>query len=187
MFNIDAAVESILSPLVIAAAAEGAKREEVKGYNEQITAGILAGYCETVVVIAAAHAAGTWTTGKQKGGAPSASARLKAALIEGAKKRNVNEARAKRLVETAAAVLFRKDARIADVVEAAHDAGAVYDAFQANKIKREADLLRHVGAVKKADKVAALVKAFKELSPAEQARFTATLAAGDKPTLRIAA
>ena len=179
------AVAAILAPLAVAAAAEGAKREESAGFNAQINEGVLAGYAETIVVIAAAQAEGLWTTGKQKGGKASFSAELKAALEAGAKAQSINAARAKRLVEVGAAILFRKDAAIPAVKEFAleGDAEAVVEAFLDANIKREADLLRHVGAGPKKDAVSALVKAFKALSPADQARFTRAVAPESKPVL----
>lgn len=168
-FDFASAAAVIIAPLEEAVAIMGQRKEASAAFTGRVNAKTLTGYAACAVAIADLMARDMWTTGKQKKGVKSGSVMLKAAIEAEASARKVNAARAKRLVEKAAAILVGKKA-ISGVMPEAENGGeegtlGVVNVLNSFKIETEAQLLRHVDGAPVKDPVADILKAMAKLSP----------------------
>jgi ribosomal protein L12E/L44/L45/RPP1/RPP2 len=129
------------------------------------------------VAIAAMIEQGVWTTGKQKGGAISASAALKEAVATEAAAHGLSKAKAKRVVEKAAALVEPKSKAKIDTVIAAAKRSAleVVRAMTDLSITKELDILRHVEPKPETDVVLRIVKAIGKVEGADYKRLVSEI------------
>lgn len=177
MFDYSAAASRIIAPLAVAVDVMGERKASSVAFTGRINAATITGYATAALIIAGMMADGTWSTGKKSGG--STSMHLKNAILAEAEARKVNEARAKRLVEKAAAILNGRKA-VPGVLDAAGKGDgsvtSIVNALDKAKITTEAQLLRHVDGAPAKDPVAIILKMVANLDAKQRAHLDAELA-----------
>lgn len=172
---------TILAPLSTENAIRLEKNKVLKTFAGRMNVAVLSAYAEAAIVISGMIAAGTWTARKQAGGVKSTSLLLKRAIVAEAEARELNEAKAKRLVEKSSAILTKKNLAIPGFAEAARkaDVEGVLAALETAKIKNEKALLVHVDGKREVDPVARILTMIEALDEAQRAALDEALGLGD--------
>jgi len=171
--NIASAAADIVAPLLEADEELKHKKETTQHSAQVIDQATVGAYARAAVVISGLIEQGAWTTGKQKGGIISASAALKDAVAAEAAAKGLSKAKAKRVVEKAAALVEPKSKARIDAVAAAAKEGhvAVVKALAEREITKEKHILVHVETPEPPDPVLRLIKAIGKVDGADYKRL----------------
>lgn len=173
--NVAATASDIIEKLSEAKHINDDNKENSGFARAQSNLATLGGYAIAMVAIRQLLDQGVWTSGKQKGGAVSASAALQNALVAEAKAKEIAPSKAKRLIEKSALIVVpgagKGDVHVAAVhIAAAQSTDAVLKALDNAGFKKEADIINHVEP-KEVDIVARITKAVSKLENKDRAGF----------------